>query len=108
MSDIPHVTPDQLARVRQSVIVLDVRNPEELAGGRIQGSRNVPLGQLSGWLDRLPRPSHDLVISRPIVTVCQSGRRSETAAALLTAAGFMVQSLAGGMDQWSAEGHPVD
>ena len=88
MNLVPQVTPAQLSIVRDNVAVLDVREPEEVACGQVPGSTNIPLGQLPLRLDELePR--------RPVVVVCQSGRRSQHAAEILTVAGFMVSNLAG-------------
>jgi rhodanese-related sulfurtransferase len=101
MNLVPQVTPAQLSIVRDNVAVLDVREPEEVACGRIPGAANIPLGQLPGRFDELePR--------RPVVVVCQSGRRSQRAAELLTVAGFMVSNLVGGMTDWVNDGLPVE
>lgn len=100
MNLVPQVTPAQLSIVRDNVAVLDVREPEEVACGHIPGSTNIPLGQLPARVDELePR--------RPIVVVCQSGRRSQQAAEILTVAGLMVSNLAGGMNDWVRDGRPT-
>jgi glyoxylase-like metal-dependent hydrolase (beta-lactamase superfamily II) len=49
-----------------------------------------------GALDGVTLP-HD----RPVVTVCNAGRVSQTAAAILAGRGFDARSLAGGMKAWS-------
>lgn len=97
MNLVPQVTPAQLSIVRDNVTVLDVREQEEVACGHIPGSTSIPLGQLPFRLDELePR--------RPVVVACQSGRRSQQAAEMLTVAGFMVSNLAGGMNDWVSDG----
>jgi rhodanese-related sulfurtransferase len=100
MSTVPQLTPARLAAQRTSVRVLDVREPEEVAAGRIPGSINIPLGQLPGEFDALTP-------GVPVVTVCQSGRRSQRAAEALAAAGFTVANLDGGMNGWVADGQAV-
>jgi rhodanese-related sulfurtransferase len=100
MSTVSQLTPAQLATDSTSVRILDVREPEEVAAGRIPGSVNIPLGQLLGRLDALET---DL----PVVTVCQGGRRSQRAADALAAAGFTVSNLGGGMNAWIADHRPV-
>lgn len=100
MSTVRRLTPAELAADRTSVRILDVREREEVAGGRIPGSLNIPLGQLLGRLDAL-------MPGVPVVTVCQSGRRSHRAAEALAAAGFTVADLEGGMNAWAADGRPV-
>lgn len=84
------------------VLILDVRGTDEVRGplGAIPGALNLPLDQLPRDFGRLPR-------ERPIVVVCRTDRRSARAAAMLRDAGFKtVAVLAGGMERWSAEGHP--
>lgn len=80
-------------------LVLDVRQPEELRGelGQIPGARAIPVGELPRRLGELAGQE-----ARPLVTVCRSGGRSATAAAILSVAGFKdVRSLEGGMRRWN-------
>ncbi|HET6582269.1 MAG TPA: rhodanese-like domain-containing protein [Nannocystaceae bacterium] len=99
------IAPEELARRlhdEKPPVLLDVRQPEELAGElpEIPGARSIPLGELSRRLDELAGLEH-----QPIVTICRSGGRSSTAAAILGVAGFSeVRSLAGGMRGWVAAG----
>ena len=82
----------------ETLLVLDVRDPQELAGelGQIEGSRNLPVAALAHKLDTL----NDFKNSE-IITVCRSGGRAHTAAQLLIQAGFQkVRKLAGGMTAW--------
>lgn len=80
--------------------IIDVREDEEVRAGIIPGAVHIPLGQLR---TRLP----ELDSTRPTITVCRSGRRSLTAAQTLIDAGFTAESMEGGMNQWSKEGHPT-
>ncbi len=76
------------------LVLLDVREPHELAICRIPSARNIPLGELAGRLSELD-PSHDLVV------LCRSGTRSARAVALLQARGFhRTWSLDGGILAW--------
>lgn len=84
----------------RAVYVVDVRQPGEWRRGHIRGSVNVPLTQLRGKLEKLPR-------DRTIVAVCASGHRSAVAARTLRKAGFDVENLKGGMSAWSRSGLPV-
>jgi rhodanese-related sulfurtransferase len=101
MGIVPQLTPAELAAEHASVRILDVREPEEVAEGRIPGSVNIPLGRLLSRLDAVAPGT-------PIVAVCRSGRRSQLAAEALTAAGVTAANLAGGMNAWVADGRPVD
>lgn len=81
--------------------IVDVREPEEWAGGHIPGAIHIPLGQLA-------QATRKLDASRPVVTVCRSGNRSLTAVKVLNNAGFGdAKSMAGGMSAWVSAGHPV-
>jgi rhodanese-related sulfurtransferase len=83
------------------VQIVDVREPDEWAGGHIPEAVLIPLGQLAvrkGELDP----------GRPVVVVCRSGHRSLTGAVILLRAGFRdARSLAGGMIAWARAGHPM-
>jgi rhodanese-related sulfurtransferase len=70
--------------------LLDVREPFELAVDRVEGAINIPLGQLRGRLDELPRDKN-------IHVVCRSGQRAYYATRLLLQAGFDASTVAGGM-----------
>jgi hydroxyacylglutathione hydrolase len=83
------------------VAVVDVRDRSEFASGRVPGAMNIPVGQLPGRLDAVPR-------DRQVVLQCQSGARSVIAASVLAARGFHnIVDLAGGMNAWKAAGYPV-
>jgi rhodanese-related sulfurtransferase len=81
-------------------LVIDVRNPPELAVGRIEGSVNIPMNELPSRIAELPE-------GREVVTVCQKGIRSFNAAGWLRQLGRSATSLQGGIDQWKALGLPV-
>lgn len=96
---IPQFSPAQAAD-RTEAVLLDVREAEEVAAGRIAGSTHIPLGQLAARALELDR-------ARPVITVCRSGGRSSQAAQFLAAQGYDVANLAGGMTAWAADGRPV-
>jgi rhodanese-related sulfurtransferase len=78
------------------VLVLDVRQPAEVAAGTVPGSRHIVLGDLP---QRISELSHD----RTVWTICASGRRAAVAASLLARAGFSVAVVAvGGVPSWAA------
>jgi hydroxyacylglutathione hydrolase len=81
-------------------LILDVRNPPELAEGRIEGSVNIPMNELPARLAEVPE-------GREVVTVCKKGMRSFNAAGWLRQMGRNAVSLQGGMDQWQSLGLPV-
>jgi rhodanese-related sulfurtransferase len=85
-------------------IVLDVRTPEEFAGGHIAGAINVPHDALG---ERLP--TLDLPLDAEIVVHCESGRRAMAAESILSEAGYTnVRDLDGHMKAWRDAGLPVE
>ena len=78
-------------------LLIDVREPEEHAVARINGSRLIPLKTLPDLLSSLPR-------DQQILVHCKAGGRSAKAVRLLLDNGFSrVKNVAGGMDSWLAE-----
>lgn len=61
--------------------IIDVRTPAEFRGGHLQNSRNIPLQDLQKEQTRLNK-------SVSYITVCASGMRSASAAAILKENGF--------------------
>lgn len=101
---VPELAADWLAENVPSVLVLDVREPDEFRGelGHVASSQLIPLQTLEAHAATLSR-------DRPIVTICRSGGRSGKAALALHAFGFgQVGSLRGGLIEWNARGLPVE
>jgi NADPH-dependent 2,4-dienoyl-CoA reductase/sulfur reductase-like enzyme/rhodanese-related sulfurtransferase len=71
-------------------LLLDVREPAELALESVPGALNIPLGQLRARLGELPR-------DREIQVTCRSGQRAYYATRILLQNGFDVRNLSGGM-----------
>jgi len=90
--------------VRQGALLLDVRTPAEFESGHIAEAVNLPLATLSAG------PAQSLPTDRtaPVVTICGVGKRSLNALLLLKAQGYeKVKSVRGGMQAWTARGHPL-
>lgn len=85
---------DQLSNTPNAVII-DVRSPEEFAGGHVDGAINIPLDKLAHGVAGIPPDAL-------VVTVCgKGGGRSDQAAAQLRSAGFRsARSLCGGTFAW--------
>ena len=82
--------------------ILDVREQSEWDEFHIPGATLIPLGQLASRVDELPE-------DQEIVVVCRSGNRSQEGRDILLDAGFdKVTSMAGGVNEWRAEGHPIE
>lgn len=96
----PEVSVEELDVLRRdgSVRVLDVREDWEFVRGHVPGAIHVPLGQLAGRVEQLPR-------DRRILVICASGHRSRSAADLLLGRGFEgAASVRGGTGAWARAG----
>lgn len=81
-------------------LLVDVRTPGEYEyDGHIDGARLLPLSSLMQRMDELPK-------DQPIVCVCRSGARSNTACEILASQGFDAINLSGGMIGWKRAGLP--
>ena len=78
-------------RETPGAVLLDVRTPEEYAGGHIPGSRNLPLDRLDGVGKAVPDRD------TPIFVCCLSGARSRRAAVLLGRMGYAAVTDIGGI-----------
>ena len=75
--------------------LLDVREPWEYELARIEGSRLIPMGELSGRVSELDPAAETVVI-------CHHGARSAYVTRALQEAGFgKVLNLAGGLDAYA-------
>ncbi len=91
----------QLRGTSQAITLLDVREPWEVATASIEGSLNIPMGELPA------RANNALDPDAHIVVLCHHGARSLSVTAWLRREGFEnAQSMAGGIDQWSREIDP--
>ena len=83
------------------LLLLDVREPNEYAYARIEGSKHIPLRQLPGSLDQLDA-------GQDIVVMCHHGMRSQQACLFLEQYGFeRLFNLTGGIDAWSVQCDPT-
>ena len=79
------------------LVVLDVREPDEIAVARLEEAKWIPLREIPQRLGEIPR-------DRPVVVMCHRGGRSRQVAAYLLANGYAeVFNLAGGIDAWAQD-----
>lgn len=76
--------------------IIDVRETEEVAEGKIPGAVNIPLGLVEFRM-------HELEKRKEYIIVCRSGGRSGRAAQLLDSHGFQVINMTGGMLSWEGK-----
>jgi len=78
-------------------LLLDIREPHELEIASIDGSVNIPMGDLAGALGEL-----DIEEDTLVAVLCRTGKRSLDVTMFLQEQGFMgARSVAGGIHWWS-------
>ena len=103
MSRVPEIRPSEFvdrwprAAERSDVVLLDVREHEELEHAALAFAKHIPMAQVPARLDELDNDA-------TIVVMCHGGMRSAQVANFLAANGFShVFNLAGGIDAWALE-----
>lgn len=101
---IPQVEPTEArALMREGALLVDVREPHEVADGAPVGALHLRRGFLELEIDRaVPDPE------TPLVLMCGGGQRSLLSAATLKELGYTrVHNLSGGFGAWRDAGLPV-
>ncbi|HEX3463767.1 MAG TPA: rhodanese-like domain-containing protein [Candidatus Elarobacter sp.] len=92
------ISVDELKRrhdAGEDLVLLDVREPDELATASIPWATTIPMAQIPVRMNELPR-------DKPIVVMCHHGGRSDRVAQFLNANGYdNAVNLDGGIDAWS-------
>jgi len=108
---VPRLPPDQVAdRVRQGAVLLDVRDPNEVAAsGRIAGAVCVSRGMLEFRADP-GSPTHNTALQRttPVLVYCGSGGRAALAGRTLRELGYAEVFNAGGFKELADFGLPIE
>lgn len=79
-----------------SACILDVREPHEFGAGSIEGSINIPLGQLRSRIAELPA-------SQEIWVTCAVGQRGYYACRILAQHGLRARNLSGGYNTYRVQ-----
>ncbi len=97
---VPTVTVHELKSMRDCCaphVLLDVREPHEIAVGSIEGSVRIPLGEVPARFAELPR-------DQKLIVHCKAGGRSAKAVGFLLQQGFTdVWNVEGGLTAWARE-----
>ena len=97
------ISPADLCRMltAKSVLLVDVREPDEYATGHIAGAVNLPLSSFTP--SNVPDAD-----GRTVVLQCAGGKRSGIALDRCVDAQSTIDThLAGGIGAWTAAGYPV-
>lgn len=76
--------------------IIDVREVDEVAAGKIPGAVNIPLGLIEFRMNELDK-------SKEYIMVCRSGGRSGSASQFLESYGYKVINMTGGMLSWEGK-----
>ena len=101
--EIGEILPEELSeRLKRGErpLILDVREPEEIAIASFPGAQHIPMGEIPSRVAELD-PDQETVV------VCHHGIRSAQVAMYLARQGFdHVLNLTGGIDAWSEDADP--
>jgi rhodanese-related sulfurtransferase len=85
-----------------SVVLVDIREPGELAVAAVPGALHIPMGDLARRVHEI-----DLGEEQTLALLCHTGRRSLAAATALQRMGIdQARSVAGGIEWWSVRVDP--
>ena len=86
--------------LQAGALLLDVREPDEIATCAVAGSLRIPMRQVPESLAQLPKDRHILVM-------CHHGGRSHRVTQFLRANGYdQATNLSGGIDAWAEQIDP--
>ena len=104
--DIREISVEDVKRrldAHEPLKVIDVREADEYAQGRLPGALHIPRGFLELRVEEKAQRDE------PVVVYCAGGVRSAFAARTLAELGYTkVSSMAGGFSRWSDKAFPVD
>lgn len=91
----------KLIKGKSDLLIVDVRSPQELREGYIEGSVFVPFWQIAQGKADLPK-------DRPLLLVCAVGGRSYAIGQALARSGWSeIYNLSGGISAWKRSGYPL-
>jgi rhodanese-related sulfurtransferase len=97
---VPELSPTEVkARLdkKDGVMLLDIREHDEVAMASIEGAVHIPMRELGARLKEVPQ-------EKDVIVFCHHGSRSLMVAAQLKRRGYThVMHMGGGIDQWSQQ-----
>lgn len=85
----------EVEALNEDAYILDVRDSFEIVSGQIEGSVNIPLGELRNRIDELPK-------DKEIFVTCQVGLRGYIACRMLQQHGLSCRNVDGGVKTYLA------
>ena len=92
---------DFAAAHSQGAYVVDVREADEVAGGRVPGAVHIPMNDVPARIAELPGDT-------PFFVICAVGGRSRQVVDHLRAEGLPAINVAGGTGGWAQRGWPLE
>ena len=92
---------DFAAMHSQGAYVVDVREPDEWATGRVPGAVHIPMNEV-------PARQAELPTDQPVFVICAVGGRSRQVVDHLRAQGVQAVNVAGGTQAWAQRGWPLE
>lgn len=102
MTEIKTITTDELNKKLQNgedLLLVDVREDEEVEEGMIPGARHIKMGDIPESLDKFEK-------DKEYIFICRSGNRSGNVAHYMQEQGYKVVNMEGGMMNWGGETAP--
>ncbi len=92
------ISANDLKARKDEFVIIDVREADELSGGKVEGSTHMPLGLV---IRKAKKGGIEDLKDKKICTYCGSGYRGNIAADELNKAGFKAITLEGGFPSWN-------
>lgn len=89
------------ARLDAGAVLLDVREPNEVAEARVPGVLAIPLGEVNARVAEIPECDE-------LYVICRSGARSAKACEVIASSGRPAVNVAGGTLAWIDSGRPTE
>lgn len=86
----------KMVEAGKSPSLIDVREDEEVAAGKIPGAYHIRMSEVPDRLDEIDKDKEHII-------VCRSGRRSGRIAEFLRSEHYDAKNMAGGMIQWQGD-----
>ncbi len=99
MDTIKTITTDELEKKLsngEDLLLVDVREDEEVEEGMIPGAKHIKMGEIPESLDQFEK-------DKEYIFICRSGNRSGNVANYMQEQGYKVVNMEGGMMNWSGE-----
>ncbi len=101
MNEIPVTELKRRRDAGEAHVLLDVREPDEIATASVAGATVIPMSEVAARVRDVPRDV-------PVVVMCHHGGRSARVVQFLEANGYTnAVNLDGGIDAWSLEVDPA-